>query len=190
MWRNTLLELYILRLCFQRVALLSSVESTALRLITALGSSEVQPQFTRFLSDPKTVLSAESEELNRALILTLARATHVTGIPRWIHSPLPAVASTSSNLTSVCVDFFTGSDSIHGTWCKDILQTIMNFTPHNWASHTLSCFPAPLQVRLDTKTPVRSDPSIHCLVTTASTSFFSLRLSSNRTTSPKSLVST
>ena len=46
-----------------------------------------------------------------------------------------------------CVDFFTGSDSIHGTWCKDILQTIMNFTPHNWASHTLSCFPAPLQVR-------------------------------------------
>uniref|UniRef100_A0AAY4E3H4 Mediator of RNA polymerase II transcription subunit 23 n=1 Tax=Denticeps clupeoides TaxID=299321 RepID=A0AAY4E3H4_9TELE len=85
------------------------VESTALRLITALGSSEVQPQFTRFLSDPKTVLSAESEELNRALILTLARATHVT-------------------------DFFT-----------DILQTIMNFTPHNWASHTLSCFPAPLQ---------------------------------------------
>ncbi|KAM7340716.1 hypothetical protein ACRRTK_001331 [Alexandromys fortis] len=92
------------------------VESTALRLITALGSSEVQPQFTRFLSDPKTVLSAESEELNRALILTLARATHVTG-----------------------------SDSIQGTWCKDILQTIMNFTPHNWASHTLSCFPAPLQ---------------------------------------------
>uniref|UniRef100_A0A8C5NER4 Mediator of RNA polymerase II transcription subunit 23 n=1 Tax=Gouania willdenowi TaxID=441366 RepID=A0A8C5NER4_GOUWI len=96
------------------------VESTALRLITALGSSEVQPQFTRFLNDPKTVLSAESEELNRALILTLARATHVT-------------------------DFFTGSDSIQGTWCKDILQTIMNFTPHNWASHTLSCFPAPLQ---------------------------------------------
>ncbi|XP_059556329.1 mediator of RNA polymerase II transcription subunit 23 isoform X6 [Myotis daubentonii] len=96
------------------------VESTALRLITALGSSELQPQFTRFLNDPKTVLSAESEELNRALILTLARATHVT-------------------------DFFTGSDSIQGTWCKDILQTIMSFTPHNWASHTLSCFPGPLQ---------------------------------------------
>ncbi|KTG04079.1 hypothetical protein cypCar_00030557, partial [Cyprinus carpio] len=58
------------------------VESTALRLITALGSSEVQPQFTRFLNDPKTVLSAESEELNRALILTLARATHVTAFGR------------------------------------------------------------------------------------------------------------
>uniref|UniRef100_A0A3Q3LUV9 Mediator of RNA polymerase II transcription subunit 23 n=1 Tax=Labrus bergylta TaxID=56723 RepID=A0A3Q3LUV9_9LABR len=128
---HTLLEMFSYRMHHiqphYRVQLLSHlhslaavVESTALRLITALGSSEVQPQFTRFLSDPKTVLSAESEELNRALILTLARATHVT-------------------------DFFTGSDSIHGTWCKEILQTIMNFTPHNWASHTLSCFPAPLQ---------------------------------------------
>ncbi|KAI2652422.1 Mediator of RNA polymerase II transcription subunit 23 [Labeo rohita] len=119
---HTLLEMFSYRMHHiqphYRVQLL--VESTALRLITALGSSEVQPQFTRFLNDPKTVLSAESEELNRALILTLARATHVT-------------------------DFFTGSDSIQGTWCKDILQTIMNFTPHNWASHTLSCFPAPLQ---------------------------------------------
>ena len=46
----------------------------------------------------------------------------------------------------LCLDFFTGSDSIQGTWCKDILQTIMSFTPHNWASHTLSCFPGPLQV--------------------------------------------
>ena len=46
------------------------------------------------------------------------------------------------------LDFFTGSDSIQGTWCKDILQTIMSFTPHNWASHTLSCFPGPLQVIL------------------------------------------
>ncbi|MEQ2188391.1 Mediator of RNA polymerase II transcription subunit 23, partial [Goodea atripinnis] len=123
------------------------VESTALRLITALGSSEVQPQFTRFLNDPKTVLSAESEELNRALILTLARATHVTGA---FHSGFSIVygdmfSELKGHLLCILVDFFTGSDSIHGTWCKDILQTIMSFTPHNWASHTLSCFPAPLQ---------------------------------------------
>lgn len=52
------------------------------------------------------------------------------------------------HLLPVCADFFTGSDSIQGTWCKDILQTIMSFTPHNWASHTLSCFPAPLQVQI------------------------------------------
>lgn len=32
-----------------------SVESTALRLITGLGSSEVQPQLSRFSSEPKQV---------------------------------------------------------------------------------------------------------------------------------------
>lgn len=39
----------------------------------------MQPQFSRFLSEPKTLISAESEELNRALVLTLARSMHVTG---------------------------------------------------------------------------------------------------------------
>ena len=60
---------------------ISSVESTALRLITGLGSSEVQPQLSRLINEPKTLalLSGESEELNRALVLTLARALHVTG---------------------------------------------------------------------------------------------------------------
>ncbi|XP_020291253.1 mediator of RNA polymerase II transcription subunit 23 [Pseudomyrmex gracilis] len=90
------------------------VESTALRLITGLGSAEVQPQLSRFLSEPKTLVSAESEELNRALVLTLARSMHVTG---------------------------TGADSLSGTWCKELLNTIMQNTPHSWAIHTLQCFP-------------------------------------------------
>ncbi|XP_077861463.1 mediator of RNA polymerase II transcription subunit 23-like, partial [Saccoglossus kowalevskii] len=92
------------------------VETTALRLITSLGSIEVQPQLSRFLNDPKQLLSTESEELNRALVLTIARAMHVTGF-----------------------GIFSGN------WCKDILTTLIHNTPHNWASHTLSCFPAPLQ---------------------------------------------
>lgn len=90
------------------------VESTALRLITGLGSAEVQPQLSRFLSEPKTLVSAESEELNRALVLTLARSMHVTG---------------------------TGSEALSGTWCKDLLNTIYQNTPHSWANHTLQCFP-------------------------------------------------
>nr|CAD7258673.1 unnamed protein product [Timema shepardi] len=90
------------------------VESTALRLITGLGSAEVQPQLSRFLSEPKTLVSAESEELNRALVLTLARSMHVTG---------------------------TGCETLSGTWCKDLLNTIMQNTPHSWANHTLQCFP-------------------------------------------------
>lgn len=62
----------------------SSVESTALRLIMGLGSSEVQPQLSRMFSEQKGqkgifLLVSETEELNRALVLTLARSLHVTG---------------------------------------------------------------------------------------------------------------
>lgn len=64
----------MLLLCF-------SVESTALRLITSLGSAEVQPQLSRIASESKSqsILAGESEELNRALVLTLARAMDITG---------------------------------------------------------------------------------------------------------------
>lgn len=58
------------------------VESTALRLITGLGSAEVQPQLSRYYGEPKlpgSAVSPESEELNRALILTIARSMHITG---------------------------------------------------------------------------------------------------------------
>ncbi|XP_023222818.1 mediator of RNA polymerase II transcription subunit 23-like [Centruroides sculpturatus] len=56
------------------------VESTALKLIAGLGSAEVQPQLSRFQTEPKPLLSGESEELNKVLILTLARAIHITAM--------------------------------------------------------------------------------------------------------------
>ncbi|CAH1789085.1 unnamed protein product [Owenia fusiformis] len=94
------------------------VESTALRLITGLGSSEVQPQLSRLFNESKNLalLSGESEELNRALVLTLARALQVTG-----------------------------SETMSASWCKEIMTTLMKHTPHGWSSHTLSCFPPALQ---------------------------------------------
>ncbi|XP_050073432.1 mediator of RNA polymerase II transcription subunit 23 [Anopheles maculipalpis] len=95
----------------------SCVESTALRLIIGLGSVEVQAQLSRYLSEPKppgNIVSAESEELNRALVLTLARSMHITG---------------------------TGNDPQSSAWCKDLLQNIMLNTPHAWPQHTLYCFP-------------------------------------------------
>lgn len=58
------------------------VESTALRLITGLGSAEVPLQLTRYYTEPKlpgSAVSLESEELNRSLILTIARSMHITG---------------------------------------------------------------------------------------------------------------
>lgn len=56
-----------------------SFESTALRLITSLGSSGVQLQMSRVVSEPKSLVSSESEELNRVLVLTLARGIAMTG---------------------------------------------------------------------------------------------------------------
>lgn len=58
------------------------METTALRLITSFNSVDVHTQFSRIGGDGKTLslVSAESEELNRALVLTIARAIHVTGM--------------------------------------------------------------------------------------------------------------
>ncbi|KAH6922410.1 hypothetical protein HPB50_013523 [Hyalomma asiaticum] len=92
-----------------------SVESTALKLITGLGSTEVQPQLSRFQTEPKSLLSSESEELNKALILTLARAIHITG-----------------------------SETLSMVWCKELLTTAMQSTPHSWSSLTLLSFPQSL----------------------------------------------
>ena len=71
-----------------------SVESTILKLIIGLGSSEVQPQLSRISSEAKggaSFLVSDSEELNRALVLTIARAMHVTGrhcMIAWYYNPM------------------------------------------------------------------------------------------------------
>jgi len=51
-----------------------------------LGSWEVQPQLSRIVMEPKSVvlISNDSEELNRAMILTVARAYHVIGAELFI----------------------------------------------------------------------------------------------------------
>ncbi|XP_041358001.1 mediator of RNA polymerase II transcription subunit 23-like [Gigantopelta aegis] len=105
------------------------VESTALRLIISLGSSEVQPQLSRISSESKSqaFLAGESEELNRALIITLARAMHITGV-----------------------------DSHTTNWCKDILTSIMQNTPIGWPSHTLQYFPQSL-VEFFSQNPVTKE---------------------------------
>lgn len=93
---------------------LDSFESTALRLILALGSSEIQPQFSRYFTEKPSgaVSSAESEELNRVLILTIARSMHI----------------------------MNSGDDLQ-SWCKELLNTIMQNTPHSWATQSLACFP-------------------------------------------------
>jgi len=106
-----------LHLCF---------ESTALRLLTGLGSAEFQFQLSRFLTEPKnlsSIVSTESEELNRVLVLTLARSMHITGM---------GDVRVTGNET-------LGSGNL--LYLKDLLQIIMTNTPHTWAQHTRNCFP-------------------------------------------------
>lgn len=59
-----------------------------------------------------SVLFGDSEELNRVVVLTLARAIHIYGYEQQS----------------------TG-------YFKEILTNIMNKTPHTWPSHTLADFP-------------------------------------------------
>lgn len=100
-----------LHLCF---------ESTALRLLTGLGSAEFQFQLSRFLTEPKnlaSIVSNDSEELNRVLVLTLSRSMVITGMENE--------AIGNGNLS----------------YLMDLLQVIMKNTPHNWSSHTKQIFP-------------------------------------------------
>jgi mediator of RNA polymerase II transcription subunit 23 len=108
-----------LHLCF---------ESTALRLLTGLGSFEFQFQLSRFLTEPKNMafVSNDNEELNRVLILTMARSIHITSTGDL---RIPGNSSEGGN----------------NVYLMDLLNVVMKNTPHNWANHTRACFPKALQ---------------------------------------------
>lgn len=111
------------------------IESTALRIITSLGNSEIglgktgpaaasttgvagskTGQQTGAAGSGNVVLYGDSEELNRVVVLTMARALQVNGL-----------------------------DQQSVTWVKDTLNGIMQKTPHSWPSHTLVNFPQIMQ---------------------------------------------
>lgn len=93
------------------------MESTALRLIMGFTSQEVLviTQLSRTHSvDSRIKISNESEELNKVLILTLARSIHVSGCETLVE------------------------------WCTELLTNVMQSTPLSWSYCTLECFPAPI----------------------------------------------
>ncbi|XP_047129297.1 mediator of RNA polymerase II transcription subunit 23 isoform X1 [Hydra vulgaris] len=95
------------------------VVTTVLKLIMGFGSSDLQAQLSsqRYTTEPSVILSKDCEELNKVLILTMARAIHVTG-----------------------------ADSLPFTWCESIVKESLKLTPHRWSSYTLASFPVPLQL--------------------------------------------
>ncbi|KAF2352648.1 Mediator complex subunit Med23 [Trinorchestia longiramus] len=119
------------------------LESVALRLISGLGNSEVTSSLARFSPDSKTVISGESEELNKVLVLTLARAIHVTGewcvVGEWLVSGVWRVSGSFVGCGGGVTRFDSSSDSAR--WCLDFLKAVMNHTPHTWPTHTMQCFP-------------------------------------------------
>nr|XP_009858310.1 mediator of RNA polymerase II transcription subunit 23-like isoform X1 [Ciona intestinalis] len=93
------------------------LESTALKLIMGFDNFGIKPQLVRMFNEQKqSIVSQKSEELNRVLVLTLARSIHITG-----------------------------AESISGSWCTDILKAVMSATPHRWPQQTLACFPQSIQ---------------------------------------------
>lgn len=94
------------------------VQNTTLRLIMGFENAGIQMQLSsqRIVSDPKHVLSRECEELNRVLILTIARAMHITG-----------------------------ADSLPAAWCEGVLKEVQSLTPLRWSMATLANFPKVIQ---------------------------------------------
>ena len=95
-----------------------TVESSALRLITGFASAEIappKPQQGGQQQKSVSTLYGDSEELNRVVVLTLARAVHIGGL-----------------------------EQAGQVWLKEVVGSIMAATPHAWPSHTLQNFPAVL----------------------------------------------
>lgn len=90
------------------------LESTAFRLIHGLENHVVESYFTKH--EASSLVSTESEELNRIFVLTIARAMHISG--------------TEQQSTQ---------------WYEAIFKAIVEKTPMNWSKHTLEHFPPLLQ---------------------------------------------
>jgi len=93
------------------------LESACLRLITGMGNFEMTSPKPQPGTNSKAsyTLYGDSEELNRMVILTLARTIHIGGM-----------------------------ENNGMMWLKEVVSGVMQNTPHSWPSHTLKNFPQPL----------------------------------------------
>jgi len=98
------------------------VQHTSLRLIMDFGNTDIQMQLSmqRIATDPEKMLSKDCEELNRVLIITIARAMQITS-----------------------------AEGLPFTWCEGVLKEAMNVSAHSkvqqWSASTLSFFPHSIQ---------------------------------------------
>ena len=63
--------------------MLCSVETSLLRIVMGLSNADIYPQISRIMHEQhhyrEVFALADAEEYNRVVVLTLARAMHITG---------------------------------------------------------------------------------------------------------------
>lgn len=101
-----------------QIQLSMTMEAAELKLLMGLSNYEAlnMPIDKRHTNDTKAakhMINADSEELNKALVLVLARSTHLTS-----------------------------SEQVNASFLEDILADINKVTPLSWSSSTLSFFPS------------------------------------------------
>lgn len=124
-----------------QIQLSMTLETAELKLLLSLSNQEalnipINPRHGNDIKTAKQMINRDSEELNKALVLVLARALHLTS---------------SDHIAS-------------GVMIEDILADIHEVTPLSWSSSTLSFFPTLIkdfftrnaQTKTDDKAQLRS----------------------------------
>lgn len=108
-----------------------TMEAAELKLLLGLSNYEAlnMPINTRHTNDTKTakhMINGDSEELNKVLVLVLARSTHITS-----------------------------SEHVTASFLADILTDINKVTPLSWSSSTLNFFPSIIKDFFNENTSVK-----------------------------------
>ncbi|XP_065890172.1 mediator of RNA polymerase II transcription subunit 23-like [Dysidea avara] len=98
------------------IQLYISIETAVLRLIAGAATPDLHVQLAQYANDHKQLLSQDSEEFNKALVLTVAHTLHITGM-----------------------------DPTTDNWLEGFIKNVQASTPHMWSAVTQAHFPASMQ---------------------------------------------
>lgn len=119
-----------------QIQLSMTMEATELNLLLGLSNYEAlnmpinSPRHPSDIKTAKNMINGDSEELNKVLVLILARSTHITA-----------------------------SEHVTASFLEDILSDINKVTPLSWSSSTLNFFPSIIKEFFARNAPVeKTDP--------------------------------
>lgn len=117
-----------------QIQLSMTMETAELKLLLGFSNQDalsipINPRHTSDTKTAKQMINSDSEELNKALVLVLARALHLTSSDNQASGPL----------------------------VEEILSDIHKVTPLSWSSSTLSFFPTLIKDFFTRNAPVKAD---------------------------------